>query len=101
MKIEDCNWMQVEEYLGRENRLVIPLGSIEQHAYLSLGVDRILSERVCVEACQPASRGAGLGGRNKPCRARHLGDMSARSVDRSGPRASPCRFTWFLLAWWA
>jgi len=53
VKIEDCNWMQVEEYLDRENRLVIPLGSIEQHAYLSLGVDRILSERVCVEAAEP------------------------------------------------
>ena len=53
MKIEDCNWMQVEEYLARDDRLVIPLGSIEQHAYLSLGVDRILSERVAVEAAEP------------------------------------------------
>ena len=32
---------------------MIPLGSIEQHAYLSLGVDRILSERVSVEAAEP------------------------------------------------
>jgi creatinine amidohydrolase len=53
MRIEDCNWMQVEEYLARDDRLVIPLGSIEQHAYLSLGVDRILSERVSVEAAEP------------------------------------------------
>jgi len=53
VKIEDCNWMQVEEYLRHEDRLVIPLGSIEQHGYLSLGVDRILSERVAVEAADP------------------------------------------------
>lgn len=53
MRIEDCNWLQVEQYLERENRLAIPLGSIEQHAYLSLGVDRILSERVAEEAAEP------------------------------------------------
>src|SRR5205085_9820320 len=53
MRIEDCNWMQVEHYLEGDDRLVIPLGSIEQHAYLSLGVDRILSERVSVEAAEP------------------------------------------------
>jgi len=54
MRIEDCNWFLVEEYLRRDDRLVIPLGSIEQHAYLSLGVDRILSERVAVEAAAPS-----------------------------------------------
>ena len=53
MRIEDCNWMQVERYLDSDDRLVLPLGSIEQHAYLSLGVDRILSERVSVEAAEP------------------------------------------------
>jgi creatinine amidohydrolase len=53
VKIEDCNWMQVEEYLERDDRLVVPLGSIEQHAYLSLGVDRILSQRVAEEAAEP------------------------------------------------
>ena len=45
--------MQVEEYLRHDDRLVIPLGSVEQHGYLSLGVDRILSERVSVEAADP------------------------------------------------
>jgi creatinine amidohydrolase len=53
VRIEDCNWMQVEEYLQRDDRLVMPLGSVEQHGYLSLGVDRILSERVAVEAAEP------------------------------------------------
>jgi creatinine amidohydrolase len=53
LRIEDCNWMQVEHYLEHDDRIVIPLGSVEQHAYLSLGVDRILSERVSVEAAEP------------------------------------------------
>jgi creatinine amidohydrolase len=53
LKIEDCNWMQVEEYLKGDDRIVVPLGSVEQHGYLSLGVDRILSERVSVEAAEP------------------------------------------------
>ncbi|MFN2627156.1 MAG: creatininase family protein [Gaiellaceae bacterium] len=53
MRLIDCNWMQLEEYLGRDDRIVLPLGSVEQHGYLSLGVDTILSERVSVEAAEP------------------------------------------------
>ena len=47
------NWMQVEEYLGRDNRAVLPLGSVEQHGYLSLGTDALLAERVAIEAAEP------------------------------------------------
>ena len=47
------NWSQVEAYLQRDDRAVLPLGSTEQHAYLSLGVDSILSERVALEAAEP------------------------------------------------
>jgi creatinine amidohydrolase/Fe(II)-dependent formamide hydrolase-like protein len=32
---------------------VLPLGSTEQHAYLSLATDAILAERVSVEAAEP------------------------------------------------
>jgi creatinine amidohydrolase len=53
MRIEDLNWMQVERYLAADDRIVVPLGSTEQHAYLSLAVDTILSERVAVEAAEP------------------------------------------------
>lgn len=53
MRIADLNWMQLEEYLTRDDRIVLPLGSVEQHAYLSLAVDAILSERVAVEAAEP------------------------------------------------
>ena len=45
--------MMVEEYLRRDDRCVLPLGSTEQHAYLSLAVDSILAERLAVEAADP------------------------------------------------
>lgn len=45
--------MQVEAYLAQDDRAVVPLGSTEQHAYLSLSVDSILAERVAVEAAEP------------------------------------------------
>ena len=53
MRITDMNWMQLEAYLARDDRCVVPLGSTEQHAYLSLSVDSILSERVALEAAEP------------------------------------------------
>jgi creatinine amidohydrolase len=53
VKIGDMNWMRVEAYLQRDDRAVLPLGSTEQHAYLSLMVDCILPERVAVEAAEP------------------------------------------------
>jgi creatinine amidohydrolase len=53
LRARDRNWMQVEEYLGRDDRVVLPLGSTEQHGYLSLETDNILAERVAVEAAEP------------------------------------------------
>lgn len=53
MRIADTTWMQVEEYLKHDDRCVLPLGSTEQHAYLSLAVDAILSEKVAVDAAEP------------------------------------------------
>jgi creatinine amidohydrolase len=53
MRITDLNWLQVEAFLQRDDRAVVPLGSTEQHAYLSLSVDSILSERVALEAAEP------------------------------------------------
>jgi creatinine amidohydrolase len=47
------HWQQVEAYLQHDDRVVVPLGSTEQHAYLSLSTDSILSERVATEAAAP------------------------------------------------
>lgn len=53
MRVTETNWMQIEEYLKHDDRAVIPLGSTEQHSYLSLGTDMILAERVAVDAAEP------------------------------------------------
>ena len=53
MRIAEMNWMQVQERALLDPRAVLPLGSTEQHAQLSLCVDAILSERVSVEAAAP------------------------------------------------
>ena len=52
MRIADMNWMQVRDHAARDDRAVLPIGSTEQHAHLSLAVDAILSERVAVEAAE-------------------------------------------------
>jgi creatinine amidohydrolase len=53
VKISEMNWRQVEAYLTGDDRAVLPIGSTEQHAQLSLSVDTILAERVSVEAAAP------------------------------------------------
>lgn len=53
MRINDMNWQQVEQYLGHDDRAVLPIASTEQHSYLRLTTDCILSERVAAEAAEP------------------------------------------------
>lgn len=53
MRISELNWMQVRDHALQNDTAVLPLGSTEQHAYLSLCVDAILAERVAVEAAEP------------------------------------------------
>jgi creatinine amidohydrolase len=53
MRVADLNWKQLEAILEHEDRAILPLGSTEQHASLSLWTDAILAERVAVEAAEP------------------------------------------------
>src|SRR5919109_367739 len=53
MRIRDLNWMQLEAYLEHDDRIVLPIGSTEQHAYLSLETDNLLAESVAIEAAEP------------------------------------------------
>jgi creatinine amidohydrolase len=45
--------MQLEAYLEHDDRIVLPLGSTEQHGYLSLETDNLLAEGVSAEAAEP------------------------------------------------
>ena len=53
MRVADLNWKQIGKILETEDRAVLPLGSTEQHASLSLSTDSILAERVATEAAEP------------------------------------------------
>jgi len=53
MKISEMNWGQVDAYLKGNDLAVLPLGSTEQHAGLSLAVDSILAEKIAVDAAEP------------------------------------------------
>ena len=53
MKISEMSWGQVDAYLKTNDLAVIPLGSTEQHAGLSLSVDSILAEKVALDAAEP------------------------------------------------
>jgi len=53
MQIQAMNWLQVEACLKNDDRVVLPLGSTEQHAFLSLSTDAILAERMACDAAEP------------------------------------------------
>lgn len=53
MRISESSWFDIEAYLKTDDRCILPLGSTEQHAHLSLSVDSILSEKIAVDAAAP------------------------------------------------
>jgi creatinine amidohydrolase len=53
MRIADMDWRMVEDWVRHDDRCVLPLGSTEQHAGLSLATDAILAERIAAEAAEP------------------------------------------------
>lgn len=53
MRIADMDWRTVEDWIRRDDRCVLPIGSTEQHAGLSLATDAILADRLAVEAAEP------------------------------------------------
>ena len=52
MRIAEMDWRMVEDWVRHDDRCVLPMGSTEQHAGLSLATDAILAERVAVEAAE-------------------------------------------------
>jgi creatinine amidohydrolase len=53
VRVAEMNWMQIEAQAARDDRCVLPLGCVEQHAYLSLATDAILADRIAGEAAEP------------------------------------------------
>ncbi len=52
MQLDDMNWMDVEAYLKRDNRIVVITGACEQHSHLSLLTDIRVPLAVARAACQ-------------------------------------------------
>jgi creatinine amidohydrolase len=52
MRLEDLTWMDVEQYLQRDDRLMLVTGSTEQHAYLSLLTDVKIPQALADAASQ-------------------------------------------------
>jgi creatinine amidohydrolase len=52
MRLEDMNWFDVESYLERDDRLIVVLGSCEQHGYLSLLTDVRIPQALAEAASQ-------------------------------------------------
>jgi creatinine amidohydrolase len=77
MRIVDMNWRQVESYLRRDDRAILPIGSTEQHAGLSLATDIILAARVALEAADPLACRCFQAWSTASCRA--SGPIPARS----------------------
>jgi creatinine amidohydrolase len=47
------DWRMIDDYVRQDDRAILPIGSTEQHAGLSLMTDAILAERVAVDAAEP------------------------------------------------
>jgi len=39
MRLAELNWMEIEAYLKKDDRLMLVLGATEQHGYISIGAD--------------------------------------------------------------
>ena len=52
MRIEDLNWMDVEAYLKKDDRLIFIIGATEQHGYLSLVSDVRIPQAIADAAAQ-------------------------------------------------
>lgn len=52
MLLEQMNWMQVEGYLKKEDRLVLVLGCTEEHGYYSVGTDTQCPWEIARVACE-------------------------------------------------
>jgi creatinine amidohydrolase len=52
MRLQDLNWMDVERYLERDNRIILITGATEQHAYLSLWTDILIPSEIAEAAAE-------------------------------------------------
>lgn len=52
MRFEDLNWLDIQEYLKADNRLILVVGACEQHGFLSLLTDAKIPQALADSASQ-------------------------------------------------
>jgi creatinine amidohydrolase len=52
MNFAKLNWMQIEAYLAEDDRLMVVVGSVEQHGYLSVLTDTLIPQRLAHVAAE-------------------------------------------------
>ncbi len=50
MDFETQNWMQIESYLAEDDRIMLVIGAVEQHGYLSLMTDVLIPQKLAQAA---------------------------------------------------
>ena len=53
VKVANMNWLDMEAAVKKDQRCIMPMGSTEQHAQLSLCVDMILAEKIALDVAEP------------------------------------------------
>jgi creatinine amidohydrolase len=81
MRFEDLNWMDVENYLKTDDRLMLVTGACEQHGYLSLLTDAKIPMAMATAASQQSGVlvGPALNFGISPYFARYPGTISLRA----------------------
>ncbi|KAF0112159.1 MAG: creatinine amidohydrolase [Chloroflexi bacterium] len=52
MRLAELNWMEIEGYLKKDDRLMMVLGATEQHGYISIGADVKIPQSIADAASQ-------------------------------------------------
>ncbi len=52
MNLGDLSWMEVEQYLKNEDRIMVVLGAIEQHGYIQPEADTEIPYRLASAAAE-------------------------------------------------
>ena len=56
MRLAELNWMEIEAYLQKDDRMMLVLGATEQHGYISIGAD----VRIPLSLADAASQQSGV-----------------------------------------
>ena len=53
MLLKELDWQGVKDYLERDDRIILPIGSVEQHGPIGVfGTDHLIPEAIAAEAAE-------------------------------------------------